>query len=243
MLDERTYSKLSYTFTSILPRPPARDSPVSPLLPEPLSRHDGRDFLECLDFLGLLHDAEHGDHPRDVLSEHEGPHVDGDEYAHDDLTVHSVREPAVARDGVPEVLDVEGPLEAGREEAAEGRDERREERNRHGVQLRRRHLRGRHVRGRHGGGGWGWGEWGRIGRSIPSGHLSVTYVDGPIECPNGEFVSQDDLGELEEIVEDGHEVDHVPDRHCRDPVEIRCRAEQRAPDCTRGRGAAGGGKR
>ena len=44
----------------------------------------------------------------------------------DALAVHAVRHASVAGDAVAEVLDVEGALEAGGEEAAEGRDEGRE---------------------------------------------------------------------------------------------------------------------
>ena len=46
--------------------------------------------------------------------------------AHDELAVEAIRRAPVARDGVAKVLDLEGALEAGGEEAAEGRDERGE---------------------------------------------------------------------------------------------------------------------
>ena len=44
----------------------------------------------------------------------------------DALAVHAVGHAAVARDAVPEILDVERALEARGEESAKGRDERRE---------------------------------------------------------------------------------------------------------------------
>lgn len=71
---------------------------------------------------GRLDDAPHtrlvdGDK---TLIIHEG------EEAHDELAIHAVGDAAVARDGLAEVFDFEGPFEAGGEEAAEGRDERGE---------------------------------------------------------------------------------------------------------------------
>jgi hypothetical protein len=76
-------------------------------------------FLEREPRDGRLDDAAdarlvHGD---EALVVHEG------ERAHDELTVHAVGDAAVARDGVAKVLDVEGALDAGGEEAAEGCDQ------------------------------------------------------------------------------------------------------------------------
>lgn len=48
------------------------------------------------------------------------------EKAHDELTIHTVRYPAVARNRLAEVLDLEGALESRGEEATEWRDERGE---------------------------------------------------------------------------------------------------------------------
>ena len=45
------------------------------------------------------------------------------EEAHDELAVHAICHASVTRNRVAEVLDIEGSLEAGSEEAAEGRDE------------------------------------------------------------------------------------------------------------------------
>jgi len=42
---------------------------------------------------------------------------------HDELAVEPVRQPAMARNGVTKVFNVEGALEAGGKEAAEGGDE------------------------------------------------------------------------------------------------------------------------
>lgn len=60
--------------------------------------------------------------------------------AHDELTVHAIGHAAVSGDGVTEVLDLEGALQARGEEAAEGRDQRGEGGQGHGVELHR--LRG-----------------------------------------------------------------------------------------------------
>jgi len=67
-------------------------------------------------------DLDHAPHARLVhrdkaLIIHEG------EKAHDELAVHAVRHAAVPGDRVPKVLDLEGALQAGSEEAAEGGDE------------------------------------------------------------------------------------------------------------------------
>ena len=55
--------------------------------------------------------------------------------AHDELAVEAIRGAPVAGDGVAKVLDLEGALEAGGEEAAEGRDERGERREDDHVEL------------------------------------------------------------------------------------------------------------
>ncbi len=53
------------------------------------------------------------------------------------LAVHAVSHAAVAGNGVAEVLNLEAALEARREEAAEGRDDRRKHRQHHCMQLHR----------------------------------------------------------------------------------------------------------
>lgn len=71
---------------------------------------------------GHLNDPAHARpiHGDEALVVHEG------EEAHYELAVHAVGDAAVAGNGFAEVLDLEGALEAGGEEAAEGGDERGE---------------------------------------------------------------------------------------------------------------------
>ena len=57
------------------------------------------------------------------------------EEAHNELAVHAVRDATVARNGVAEILDLEGALEARCEEAAKGRDERGERGEVEGVEV------------------------------------------------------------------------------------------------------------
>lgn len=71
-------------------------------------------------------------HSDETLVVHEGKE------AHDELTVHAVGHAAVTRDGVAKVLDVEGPLEARGEEAAERRNQRSEGCHDKDVELHRR---------------------------------------------------------------------------------------------------------
>lgn len=63
--------------------------------------------------------------------------VDIDERGHDDLTIETIHEPAMAGYGVGEVFDVERPFEAAREEAAERAHERGEESKYERVKLKR----------------------------------------------------------------------------------------------------------
>ena len=72
----------------------------------------------------------------------EGPVVDVDEEPHKELAVHAVREPAVTRDEVAKVLDLERALEARSEEAAEGRDDGRKDGHDEPVELRGRVAKG-----------------------------------------------------------------------------------------------------
>lgn len=59
------------------------------------------------------------------------------EETHDELTIHPVRHSTMAGDGIAKVLDLEGAFEARCKEAAEGRDERGEGGEDHGVELHR----------------------------------------------------------------------------------------------------------
>mmetsp|Transcript_65346 Transcript_65346/g.160900 ORF Transcript_65346/g.160900 Transcript_65346/m.160900 type:complete len:502 (-) Transcript_65346:144-1649(-) len=72
----------------------------------------------------LRQDLGHGR----VRLECESGSIYSDEDRHDDLAVHAVGDAPVPRDEVPKVLDLEGALEARREEAPEGRHERGEDR-------------------------------------------------------------------------------------------------------------------
>lgn len=72
--------------------------------------------------------------------------VDVHEGGHDHLAVEPVHEAAVARDGITEVLDLEGSLEAAGEEAAERADRRSEDRQRQGMLLERVHEYGKAER-------------------------------------------------------------------------------------------------
>ena len=88
-------------------------------------------LLDCQACDGILNHASDrglvlGD---EALIIHEG------EEAHDELAVHAVGDAAVAGDAVAKVLDLEGSLEAGGEEAAEGGDERGEGGEDHDVEL------------------------------------------------------------------------------------------------------------
>ena len=60
-------------------------------------------------------------------------YVDVYEGGHEELAVEPVHDAAVAGDDVAKVLDLEGPLEAGGEEAAEGADHAREDRHEESV--------------------------------------------------------------------------------------------------------------
>ena len=60
------------------------------------------------------------------------------EETHDELAVHAVGHAAVSRNGVAKVLDVEGTLEAGGEEATERRNQRSEGCHDKDVELHRR---------------------------------------------------------------------------------------------------------
>ena len=71
----------------------------------------------------------HGD---EALEVHEG------EETHDELAVHAIRDPTVTWDRFPEILDVEGSLEARGEEAAKGCDERGKRGEDQDVELHRR---------------------------------------------------------------------------------------------------------
>ena len=54
---------------------------------------------------------------------------------HDELAVHAIRHATVAGDRVAKVLELEGPLETGREEAAERSNQGRKSREGEGVEL------------------------------------------------------------------------------------------------------------
>lgn len=76
--------------------------------------------------------------------------IDGDERVvvhvseepHDELAIHAISHAAMARNRVAKVLDLEGALQAGREEAAERSDERGECCQDQGVELNRGHGQG-----------------------------------------------------------------------------------------------------
>ena len=68
---------------------------------------------------------------------------------HEELAVEAVHDPSVAGDGVSEVLDLEGALEAAGEEATEGSDDGGEERHGDRVQHERVHAHCLHLRQPH----------------------------------------------------------------------------------------------
>ena len=68
---------------------------------------------------------------------------------HEELAVEAVHDPPVAGDGVSEVLDLKGALEAAGEEATEGSDDRGEERHGDRVQHERVHAHCLHLRQPH----------------------------------------------------------------------------------------------
>lgn len=82
----------------------------------PQSLHNLKLLLDCQSCdCGLNHTAHasrvHGD---------ETMVIHKDEQAHRKLAVHAIRDAAMAGNGLAEVLDLEGALEAGGEEATEG---------------------------------------------------------------------------------------------------------------------------
>lgn len=87
---------------------------------------------------GRLQDAAQ----RDLVDLDKGVEVHVGEEAHDELAVHAVRHAAVAGDGVAKVLDLEGALEAGGEEAAKGSNERGKGGEGESVQLHRHKCQG-----------------------------------------------------------------------------------------------------
>ena len=85
---------------------------------------------------GLLHDGA----GRRLAESDEGRDVHVGKETHDELAVHAVRDAPMAGDRVAKGLDLEGPLEARREKATKGGDERRKRGPEKGVNLHRRHA-------------------------------------------------------------------------------------------------------
>lgn len=65
---------------------------------------------------------------RDLIDRNEAVVVHVCEETHDELAIHSVRNTTMARNRIAEVLDFEGPLKSGSEEATKWSDERCESR-------------------------------------------------------------------------------------------------------------------
>lgn len=97
-----------------------RDGPlVDQVLAQPLDQFN---LLLCGEpCYGLLDEVAHAG----LVHSNEARIVHEDEEAHDKLTVHAIRHTSMTWDGVSEILDFEGTLEAGCEEATKGSNERR----------------------------------------------------------------------------------------------------------------------
>ena len=101
------------------------------------------DVLEHLEHLHLLLGRQGRKRRQDLRRRrvdlaHERRVVHEREQSHQELAIHAVEETAVAGERVAKVFDAGGALEARREEAAEGSDERRERGEDDRVQLERR---------------------------------------------------------------------------------------------------------
>lgn len=93
-------------FSQILQHPHIDDPLVNKMLAQP--SHNLHLLFRGQTGNGGLDNTAH----RSLVNGNETLVVDKSEEAHDELAVHAVRHAAVARDGIAEIFDVEGALEA-----------------------------------------------------------------------------------------------------------------------------------